>query len=237
MLQTRLLTLLLFFLFASSSFAQMGDPEYLANAEHALLNYQNCEVTNGNLRKISAAGRSLPLYLLLKAKHAELCLKNADSAIFYYRKYLNINPSDQQTATVLNALIQQKFSEEKKKDCHWCKGSGYYDSPEKCSQCNGTRNTGTASCTKCEGTGKRDCTFCVGGINHCNLCSGTGYNSYNYLCNGCSGRGSFYCTICNGVGTRGNCAYCWGKGKKEVRCARCEGVGYNNVRKKCTSHP
>lgn len=225
-----LLFVLLLFASVAGSYAQMGDPEYLANAEHALLNYQNCEATEGNLRKVSLPGQNQPLYLLLKGKHAEICKKNTDSALHYYSLYLRKNPSDQSIQSAYKVLIQKKRDEEKKKDCHWCKGTGYYEDSEKCSQCNGKRYTGTETCSKCEGTGKRDCTFCEDGVNACKQCEGSG-------CRACNGRGGFYCSVCNGAGDRGQCHYCWGKGKKEVRCTRCDGDGRIDVRTKCTSHP
>jgi hypothetical protein len=231
------ITVLLFTFFSLRAISQTSDQELLANAEHALLNYQNCEATEGNLRKVSAAGRTQPVFLLLKGKYAENCQKNTDSALHYYNLYLRKMPSDQQIQAAYNALIQKKNDEAKKRDCDLCKGTGFNDWPETCTSCNGKRYTGTETCSKCDGTGKRDCTFCEGGINSCRPCSGSGYNSNNYPCSNCSGRGGFYCSVCDGVGTRGQCHHCWGKGKKDVRCSRCEGVGSFNVRKKCTFHP
>ena len=97
--------------------AQTPDDEKLLNAQHAFDVQGNCNDAIKWLNQVSAAGRSLAMYLQYAGKVSDDCNRNKDQALVFYDQYLALVPNDQdilrRRQNILNA---RAFAERQAKE-------------------------------------------------------------------------------------------------------------------------
>ena len=86
------------------------DNEYILQAKNTIQTTKNCDAVLGLLNKVSAAGKMSADYLLYMGK-AHDCKSNDEQTLYYYNKYLGLQPADDSVRKRVAELTDKKNQE------------------------------------------------------------------------------------------------------------------------------